>query len=43
MEENCSSKICGDKKKLITRVNRIEGQIRGIKRMIEEDLSIIHI
>ncbi|MGL4997629.1 MAG: metal-sensitive transcriptional regulator [Cetobacterium sp.] len=37
MEKNCTSKICGNKKKLITRANRIEGQIRGIKRMIEED------
>lgn len=25
------------KKKLINRLNRIEGQIRGIKKMIEED------
>ncbi len=37
MEDNCSNKICGDKKKLIARANRVEGQIRGIKRMIEED------
>ncbi|MGL4671575.1 MAG: metal-sensitive transcriptional regulator [Cetobacterium sp.] len=37
MEENCTNKICGDKKKLIIRTNRIEGQIRGIKRMIEEE------
>lgn len=27
-----------DKKKMISRMNRIEGQIRGISRMIEEDL-----
>ena len=26
-----------EKKKLITRLNRIEGQIRGIKKMVEED------
>lgn len=26
-----------DKKKLITRLNKIEGQIRGIKNMIEND------
>ena len=26
-----------EKKKLITRLNRIEGQIRGIKKMIEDD------
>lgn len=37
MKDNCSNKICGDKKKLIARANRVEGQIRGIKRMIEED------
>lgn len=37
MEENCPNKLCGDKKKMIARANRIEGQIRGIKRMIEED------
>lgn len=27
-----------DKKKLINRLNRIEGQVRGIKRMIDEDI-----
>ena len=26
-----------DKKNLISRLNRIEGQVRGIKRLIEED------
>ena len=26
-----------DKKKLINRISRIEGQLRGIKRMLEED------
>ncbi|MGN1164658.1 MAG: metal-sensing transcriptional repressor [Candidatus Ornithospirochaeta sp.] len=26
-----------EKKKLITRLNRIEGQIRGIRKMVEED------
>jgi len=40
MQENCpNNKLCGDKKKLIIRANRIEGQIRGIKRMIEEENS----
>lgn len=30
--------LCGDDHgKLISRVNRIEGQVRGIRRMIEED------
>lgn len=26
-----------DKKPIITRLNRIEGQIRGLRRMVEED------
>ena len=26
-----------EKKKLITRLNRIEGQIRGIRKMVEDD------
>ena len=42
-EKNCAS--CDKKtlrsdeeiKKLINRLNRIEGQVRGIKKMIEED------
>lgn len=30
--------LCGDDhKNLIDRVNRVEGQIRGIRKMIEED------
>lgn len=32
-----------EKKKLITRLNRIEGQIRGIKKMIEDDSYCIDI
>ena len=32
-----------EKKKLITRLNRIEGQIRGIKKMIEDDAYCIDI
>jgi len=34
-----------DKKKLINRLNRIEGQVRGLKKMIEEDtycIDVIH-
>lgn len=27
----------GDKKKIENRINRIEGQVKGIKKMIEED------
>lgn len=44
-EESCCSSPTGrkshhsekTKKNLVTRLNRIEGQIRGIKRLIEED------
>ncbi len=28
---------CTNEKALITRLNKIEGQIRGIKKLIEED------
>lgn len=28
----------GDKKKLLARLKRVEGQIRGIEKMVEEDL-----
>ncbi|WP_297404464.1 metal-sensitive transcriptional regulator [uncultured Cetobacterium sp.] len=37
MEEKQKYEMCADKKNLIVRMNRIEGQIRGIKRMIEEE------
>lgn len=30
--------LCGDDhKKLISRLNRIEGQVKGIKKMVEDD------
>ena len=30
--------LCGeDHKKLIARLNRIEGQVRGVRKMVEED------
>jgi CsoR family transcriptional regulator, copper-sensing transcriptional repressor len=30
--------LCGeDHKKLIDRLNRIEGQVRGVRKMVEED------
>lgn len=30
--------LCGnDHKKLLDRINRIEGQVRGLRRMVEED------
>lgn len=39
--QHCSSKTTqrddAQKKALLNRLNRIEGQIRGIKKMIEED------
>ena len=44
MEEQCSAcpdrtkhREEGEYKSLITRLNRIEGQVRGIKKMVEED------
>lgn len=30
--------LCGgDHKKLLTRINRIEGQVRGLRKMVRED------
>ena len=41
MESNCCKKKTKrseeEKKKLNNRLNRIEGQVRGVKKMIEED------
>lgn len=41
MNNNCDCKIKkreqSEKQKLINRLNRIEGQIRGIKNMVESD------
>ncbi len=39
MQECCKSKVRSkeEQKKLINRLSRIEGQIRGVKRMIEAD------
>ena len=41
----CQKKVRNDKeiKDLMNRLNRIEGQIRGIKRMLEEDAYCIDI
>ena len=41
----CQKKVRSDKeiKDLMNRLNRIEGQIRGIKRMLEEDAYCIDI
>ena len=36
--------LCGDDKKIyIDRLNRIEGQIRGIKKMVTEDRNCIDV
>lgn len=41
MEKNCCKKQTkrsdGEKKIINNRLNRIEGQVRGVKKMIEED------
>lgn len=44
--ENCSRKKHrdeGEYKDLLHRLNRIEGQIRGIKKMVEEDAYCVDI
>lgn len=34
--------LCGDDhKSLLSRINRIEGQVRGIRKMVEEDRSCL--
>jgi len=36
--------LCGDDhKSLLSRINRIEGQVRGIRRMVEEDRDCLDI
>ena len=36
--------LCGDDHpKLIARINRIEGQIRGLKKMVEEDRDCLQV
>lgn len=36
--------LCGeDHAKLITRINRIEGQIRGLKKMVEDDRDCLQV
>lgn len=36
--------LCGeDHPKLIARINRIEGQIRGLKRMVEDDRDCLQV
>lgn len=36
-------KDCKDYQDLITRLNRIEGQVRGVKKMLEEDRYCVDI
>ncbi len=36
-EEKYTYRSCSEKKKIENRLNRIEGQVRGIKKMVEED------
>ena len=47
MEKECCHKIKErspeEHRKLVNRLSRIEGQIRGIKRMVEEDAYCIDI
>ena len=38
--------LCGtdqDKKRLVTRLNRIEGQVRGLRKMVEQDKACIDV
>lgn len=36
--------LCGnDHPKLIARINRIEGQVRGLKKMVEEDRDCLQV
>ncbi len=36
--------LCGDDHpKLIARINRIEGQVRGLKKMVEEDRDCMQV
>ncbi len=45
MECECRTKVRDDKeqKDLITRLNRVEGQIRGIRKMVESDTYCVDI
>lgn len=43
MEERKKHRDCCEYKDLLTRLNRIEGQIRGVKRMVEEDYYCVDI
>ncbi len=51
LQEDCECGCCGRKKMrgneeykdLINRLSRIEGQVRGVKRMVEEDIYCVDI
>lgn len=45
MECECKTKVRDEKeqKDLITRLNRIEGQVRGIRKMVENDTYCVDI
>lgn len=47
-EKNCCTertkhRDAGEYKELVTRLNRVEGQVRGIKKMLEEDRYCVDI
>ncbi len=36
--------LCGeDHQKLLTRINRIEGQVRGLRKMVQEDRDCMEV
>ncbi|MDH4103549.1 MAG: metal-sensitive transcriptional regulator [Thermoleophilia bacterium] len=43
MTETQSHGYAEDKQRLVTRLHRIEGQVRGIERMVEEDRYCIDV
>ena len=42
-EKTMRDKECKEYRDLITRLNRIEGQVRGVKKMLEEDRYCVDI
>ncbi|WP_432642828.1 metal-sensing transcriptional repressor [Acidaminococcus sp.] len=42
-EKTMRDKDCKEYRDLITRLNRIEGQVRGVKKMLEEDRYCVDI
>lgn len=42
-EKTVRDKHCKEYRDLITRLNRIEGQVRGVKKMLEEDRYCVDI